>query len=172
LKTKKKYVQVFRQNMTVRQDPKISVYSGNSDYTWITFSPDLSRFHMERLDDDIVSLITKRVYDIAGASSNGQGKLKVYLNEKLISVSNFEQYLGLYKGIDPPVVFEKVNERWEVGVGMTDGSFHQVSFVNSICTVKGGQHVNYIVDQVAKCLIVAVKKKCKTELKTGQIKKY
>ncbi len=26
----------------------------------------------------------------------------------------------------------------------------QVSFVNSICTTKGGTHVNYIVDQLTK----------------------
>jgi len=27
----------------------------------------------------------------------------------------------------------------------------QVSFVNSICTVKGGTHVDYIVNQISKC---------------------
>ena len=27
----------------------------------------------------------------------------------------------------------------------------QVSFVNSICTVKGGTHVNHVVDQITKC---------------------
>ena len=26
----------------------------------------------------------------------------------------------------------------------------QVSFVNSICTIKGGTHVNYITDQITK----------------------
>jgi DNA gyrase/topoisomerase IV subunit B len=30
--------------------------------------------------------------------------------------------------------------------------FHQVSFVNSICTTKGGQHVNYIADQIAEAV--------------------
>lgn len=34
-------------------------------------------------------------------------------------------------------------------------SYVQVSFVNSICTVKGGTHVNYIVDQITKCVHVA-----------------
>ena len=33
------------------------------------------------------------------------------------------------------MAFEKVNERWEVGVGISDGQFQQVSFVNGICTV-------------------------------------
>lgn len=28
----------------------------------------------------------------------------------------------------------------------------QVSFVNSICTTKGGQHVNYIADQIAEAV--------------------
>ena len=57
--------------------------------------------------------------------------------------------IGIYKGLEPPCGFEKVNERWEVGVGLSDGTFQQVSFVNSICTMKGGCHVAYIADQVA-----------------------
>ena len=28
----------------------------------------------------------------------------------------------------------------------------QVSFANAICTTKGGTHVNYITDQVTKCV--------------------
>ena len=28
----------------------------------------------------------------------------------------------------------------------------QVSFVNGICTIKGGQHVNYIADQIAEAV--------------------
>ena len=43
-----------------------------------------------------------------------------------------------------------VNNRWEVAVTVSDGQFAQVSFVNSICTYKGGTHVTYVADQVVR----------------------
>jgi len=50
----------------------------------------------------------------------------------------------------------------------------QISFVNSICTSKGGNHVNYIADQVASHLVKVVKKKNKNgaEVKPNQIKNH
>ena len=39
---------------------------------------------------------------------------------------------------------------WEICVSATDGQFQQVSFVNSICTSKGGTHVDYLVNQISK----------------------
>lgn len=38
------------------------------------------------------------------------------------------------------------NQRWEVIATISEGQFQNVSFVNSICTSKGGTHVNYITD--------------------------
>ena len=55
---------------------------------------------------------------------------------------------GGHQGVEPPAAWEKVNERWEIGVGPSDGQFTQVSFVNSICTTKGGAHANYVADKV------------------------
>ena len=81
--------------------------------------------------------------------------------------------MSSFKGLEAPCVFERINDRWEVGVGISDGSFQQVSYVNSICTIKGGQHVNYIVDQLTSRLIGAVKKKNKgQEVKAGHIKNH
>lgn len=37
------------------------------------------------------------------------------------------QYLKLYRGLDAPVACDRVNERWEVAVGVSDGQFQQVS---------------------------------------------
>jgi DNA topoisomerase-2 len=48
----------------------------------VIFEPDLKIFGMKnKLDKDIVSLFEKRVYDLAGCTSD---KVKVYLNEKEI----------------------------------------------------------------------------------------
>lgn len=60
---------------------------------------------------------------------------------------------GENKSEQPPKFFVKLNDRWEVCISASDGVPKQVSFVNSICTVKGGQHVNYIADQVKICCI-------------------
>lgn len=113
----------------------------------MTFYPDLDKFRMSIMDDDIVSLFTKRAYDLAGVINE---KVKVILNGQLLPVKNFDQYCKLYldtkEAKDLPKIVEKKHERWEIVASLSDGQFQQVSFVNSICTSKGGTHVNYITD--------------------------
>ena len=74
--------QSWAENMSKSNEPKIKNYGGE-DFTKITFSPDLKKFKMESLDEDIVSLMSRRAYDIAAASRG----VKVFLNGKRISVS-------------------------------------------------------------------------------------
>jgi DNA topoisomerase-2 len=168
----KKFKQVFTNNMGNKTDPEVVKFNGE-DFTSITFFPDLQRFKMSCLDDDIVALLSKRVYDIACTTTAAGPKLTVYLNGSRVEVRNFEQYVGIHRGLEPLIAMERVNERWEIGVGVSDGSFQQVSFVNSICTIKGGCHVNYIADQIASRLAATVKKKNKgQEVKPNQIRNH
>ena len=103
---------------------------------------------MQAFDNDIVSLMRKRVYDMAGLMPC----VKVSLNDRQLEVNNFLKYVDMYFSNEeeiPKIRDEKVNTaRWEVVISVSDGEFRQVSFVNSICTSKGGTHVNYIVDQL------------------------
>ncbi len=62
---------------------KISVTSSKSDYTKVSFKPDLSKFKMTHLDKDIVSLLTRRAFDIAGGTKG----VAVYLNGEKLNVS-------------------------------------------------------------------------------------
>ena len=63
---KKRYIQTFRNNMTQTDKPKITSYSKKEEYTMITFTPDLEKFGMMELTDDVIALLSKRVHDIAG----------------------------------------------------------------------------------------------------------
>ena len=147
-KHKKKYRQVFRNNMSEKDEPEIEPNVGE-DFTCITFYPDLKKFNMQVMDEDTVSLLTKRAYDMAGCTDS---KVKVFLNGSRIKINDFNQYCDLYlqteENKELPKIVEKHHDRWEIIASLSDGEFRQVSFVNSICTSKGGTHVNYIVDQI------------------------
>ena len=48
----------------------------------------------------------------------------------------------------------------------------QISFVNGIYTIKGGTHVNYILDQIIEKLISQLSKKNALGIKPFQVKPY
>jgi DNA topoisomerase-2 len=60
------HAQTFRNNMTVKGEPKITACKPGENWTSVTFRPDLAKFGMETLEADTVALMRKRVYDLAG----------------------------------------------------------------------------------------------------------
>ncbi|KMZ83701.1 DNA topoisomerase 2 [Plasmodium vivax Brazil I] len=236
---KKEFKMVWTDNMSRFSEPHIKNYNGK-DYVKVTFKPDLAKFGMTEMDDDIESLLCKRVYDLAGTCS-----VRVYLNGNRLAIKDFKSYVDLYlkdnAGVSPGnggssgsgsgggsgsgngsgggnggggeannaaenpdvsasqepgeatpsksnaangannndeeeiVKIHEKQHRWEIVVSKTDGSqFQQVSFVNSICTTKGGSHVNYIVEQLLNSLSKKANAKNKggMEIKSGHIKNH
>lgn len=177
-KNKKKYHQVFSKNMSDMGKAVITDIDnsdGEKDYTKITFEPDLTKFKVKSFEDDIVSLMKKRVYDVAGTTPN---RISVSLNGKKILIKNFKDYIDYYlkdelfeDKIEYPKIYENPHERWEVMVTMADSQFQQVSFVNGICTSKGGTHVNHVTEQIVGKIAAHISKKQKDlKLKPNQIK--
>lgn len=163
---RKKYLQKFKRNMDVIEEPIIESYHGD-EFTKITFRPDLKRFSMTELDDDIISLLKKRVYDMCGTLKN----VNVYLNDELLPIKGFKEYTKLYLHGNDNIVHSIINNRWEVAFAVSEDQFSQVSFVNSISTSKGGTHVNHVLDQLIDPVIEVIKKKDKTlEVKPIHIK--
>lgn len=165
------YKQIFQNNMALKGEPSITKCKKTDNWTRVTFKPDLKKFNMEELEDDIVALMTKRVYDVAGCIGKG---CKVYLNGEQLKIKKFSDYVDLFlNSQDVPKLHEKVNDRWEICVSVSDGQFQQCSFVNSINTLRGGTHVNYIADQVSAKILEHMKKKHKnTKIKQFQIKNH
>ncbi|XP_046387221.1 DNA topoisomerase 2-alpha isoform X2 [Ischnura elegans] len=174
---KKYFKQTWTNNMGKASEVKLVDYN-KEDFTRVAFSPDLAKFKMETLDKDIVSLMSRRAYDVA-ATTRG---VNVYLNGKKLPVKTFKDYCELYlkdkkedeSGNAVKCVHEVCSERWEVAVTVSDEGFQQVSFVNSIATTKGGRHVDYITEMIIKHLMEVVKKKNKGgfQLKQHQIRNH
>lgn len=178
---KKKYKQTWTNNMSQMGKAKITDSKGE-DFTKVTFSPDFAKFGMAAMDDDHEALFKRRVYDLAGTCKG----VAVKLNGTRVPVRNFKKYCEMYtKAIKKErgdeaandtseIITESPDPRWEIGFAVSDGSFQQVSFVNSIATTSGGTHVNYVADQIVNRLMDIVKKKNKggAVLKPNQIRNH
>uniref|UniRef100_A0A2K5LFX8 DNA topoisomerase 2 n=1 Tax=Cercocebus atys TaxID=9531 RepID=A0A2K5LFX8_CERAT len=173
---KKMFKQTWMDNMGRAGEMELKPFSGE-DYTCITFQPDLSKFKMQSLDKDIVALMVRRAYDIAGSTKD----VKVFLNGNKLPVKGFRSYVDMYlkdkldeTGNPLKVIHEQVNHRWEVCLTMSEKGFQQISFVNSIATSKGGRHVDYVADQIVTKLVDVVKKKNKggVAVKAHQVKNH
>src|SRR5690348_1091325 len=125
--------------MSKKEEPIIEEITSKAqkDFTRITFKPDLKKFGLNSLTDDIVFLFEKRVYDISGTTSG----IKVYLNDKVVKINNFTDYVKMYipENLEKETsFFKEKNERWEVClINSPDQQYQQISFVNSLCTTKG-----------------------------------
>ena len=117
--------------MSTKTEPIITQLPADqevSDYTKITFRPDLQLFHMKSLKDtDILRILERRVYDMAACHQVclSQSLIK-FTASYTIHTQNVSVYLNGTKLVVNParyfdvngqgIVFEKVNSRWVVGV--------------------------------------------------------
>jgi DNA topoisomerase II len=165
--TKRKllYKQTWTDNMRERGEPDIIALPDNvtNDYTKVSFTPDFPRFGMKSSSefwklkgDDTLALMVRRVWDVAGVNS----ELNITIDGTSLDINSFLEYVGMFgEPIDNELEKKEVikplylrpNRHWELVVGSsTDAKFQQVSFVNSISTLRGGTHVNIMVEQLCR----------------------
>lgn len=179
LNTESLYKQTWSNNMANVTKPKITKLKTKKEFTKVSFQPDLSKFGMDSLDEEILSVLRRRVYDLCGTVKD----CNIYLNDKKLNIKNFKSYVEMYvkaikeKSPEPDtdengepknyttIVHEVFNDRWELAFAVSDGSFNQVSFVNSIATTSGGTHIKFVSDQIIQKLIDELSKKEKGKKK-------
>ncbi|KPM45112.1 DNA topoisomerase 2 [Neonectria ditissima] len=151
----KRYKQTWIDNMTKAGKPKITS-SKTSNFVRTTFTPDFDKFSMpEGIGDDLECLLYRRVYDLAVGL---QGHCEMYI--KAIGQEQSAEE-GLPTACTVVLDDNKAHQRREIAFAVSDGSFQQASFVNSIATTTGGTHVNCIADQITENLLAALTKKKK-----------
>ena len=161
--TKQTYSQKWSNNMTVCEPPKIKKHSGATSSVAVTFTPDWRRFKMSKMDNTIYKIFQKRVWD---ANICTTPNCKVKFNDEVLPKQNFEAYAKMHTGVDN--VHCVTTDRWSVCIGPSEDGMQQVSFVNGICTTKGGTHVDHAASLVAAGIIEDMAKKIK--LRPQQVK--
>lgn len=156
---KKVYWQDWTDNMSKVAPPTIATPADKlSPYVSITFYPDWKRFGGP---GDFAKLVEKRVWDAAMWCSKAQ----VYFNKELLKVPSLEEYAKMHMG-DVPMA-KMHTENFDIVVGhSTTGAFQQCSWVNGICTTKGGTHV----DKVVTTLVNELASDKRVAVKSAQIK--
>lgn len=165
------YYQEFNNNMFNKSDPIVKK-STKKGYTKVSFKPDYKRFKLKKLTKDIISLLTKRVYDCTACTNKN---ISVYYNGEKLKQKDFQQYIGLYnkQEIAPKIIYESYCKNefiWEYAANISE-NYDQVSFVNGIATIQGGRQVEYILNQIVKKLTEMINSKKKvTNIKPSYIK--
>lgn len=154
-----RYRQKFERNMEVTGAPKIDKSAVKKASTVVRFLPDYGRLGMKdgRLSDDMRALMERRVWDACAVTPPD---VAVWLNGKKLDVKSFERYVDLYVGGKGTAsrAYERPLEGWEVAAALSDGTgLQHVSFVNGVATLRGGKHVDHVVNQICRklCELIA-----------------
>jgi DNA topoisomerase-2 len=163
------YRQRFESNMLRTLEPVVKGVKAKAPkpYVRVRFLPDYARFSLDGLPEDVYRVMERRAYDVAALTPT---RVAVTFNGTKLPVRTFEMYARMH---DPGVadggsgaaglIHERVTvsdtfEPWEVAVKLSCSGFQQVSFVNGLNTVRGGKHVDHLIQQICKRVIEHMRK--------------
>lgn len=153
----KHYHQECRDHMSVIDDPIVKA-TKERNCTQITFLPDYEYFKID--PSAMLGVFYKKCCDISVCLNSLNTRVKdavsVYLNDVLVPVKKFEQYIGFYTSCnsssvaEKPLLFIDPEQRISIGVVMSD-SFMSIGFVNGV-SCNSGSHVNSVVNSIVNSI--------------------
>ena len=189
----KKLSMVFTNNGKNRTKPKSTSYAGKTGWTKITFTPDYERFGYDitkpELFENFTELLRLYALEIAAVSGIPVTFTSCQLPSKKYVINTFEKYARMYypnvktnklgslkipNGDECTLMESHITGDEELPDELDD--CRHLSYVNGICTSKGGIHVNAWKDAVISAFVRAFNArpptKGKTALKTTAKKVY
>jgi DNA topoisomerase-2 len=163
---KKKFVQTWKNNMKIVEEPQVSATKEKKGYTKITYTPDFVQFGIEGYSDDIIGLYKKYVVDASMIT-----KVAFYFNDELVPVSSLQDYAKLY-------TTEDTEERLYIKSGDCEvlltpaNEFQTISFANGIYTPLGGTHVDAWAEALFRPLVEKLNKKGKPQINIRDVKQF
>ena len=158
-----KYIQTWRDNMSVKEKAKITSPKLKNGYTQITFLPDYKRFGVNTLSKNMIELFMKNLVDTAMITG-----VSVHYNGEKIPVKNLKDYAYCYgktNNSDNPIgmlYIETKDCQVVLTENTSDNSWKMVpAFVNGINTYEGGSHVELWVEALLRPVLDKMNKSIK-----------
>lgn len=140
---------------------KVEEKPTKSQGTTVTFTPDLKRFKLEKIDDTHKNVIYQRLLNL----SICYPQINFRFNGKAIRNQNFKRFAGLFGNGE---VYENSQVKVAIVPNETD-DFKHYSYVNGLKISDGGIHVDEIMAKVVSGIREKLQKKYKN-IKPGDIK--
>jgi DNA topoisomerase-2 len=165
-----KYVQVFETNMSKIHPPAITKCK-NKSYVEIEWTPDFTKFGWKRIPDDVLSLVERRVYDLAMTVGKG---VRVSWGETVIKFRDIGEYAAAHVvgNADKAAPILTHADGTTLQLAVTDSPLDRmlsVSFVNGIWT-KAGKHVEDVTSQIVSHVSMYLETKKKLKVKPAIIR--
>lgn len=160
------FEQTWTNNMRTVSEPIIKSSKLKTGYTHVTYFPDFPRFFLDGYTDDIIEHLTRYIIETAMLT-----KVKVYLNDCLLPVNSLLTYAKLYEPVSDDYYVIKTPSS-EVVISTSTGDFEAISYVNGICTPKGGVHVDLWSEAIFRPIVEKFTKKDKPAVNIKDVKQF
>lgn len=138
-----------------------NIKKGGKHGTEVSFIPDFSAFDCDHLDKTISDIIEDQIKTLAVIYP----LIKFTFNGQLVKGS-FKNYVLQYS--DSAIINE--TENYSLGICHSPEGFRHITYVNSIHTKVGGNHIDCVIEDISSELIPQIKKKHKIEVSRSRIK--
>lgn len=134
--------------------------------TTVLFYPDLERFGVSNICDDIIDVIKDRLTNMAICYP----KISFRFNDERIIIKNPTQLGKLFN--EDAISLEDDNYNIVISPSGDDEEFRHLSYFNGINIKNGGNHIDYFLNGLCSELLPMIKRKWKIEVMPNQIKQH
>lgn len=150
------YRQWAKDNMSIIEEPEISKVTDTKSFTRITYYPDFSLFDVDKVTEDLKSIMIKRCLDVAAYIPD----VRISVNGKTIPIKKTSDYMKLHLREEQDFFYEKLDNGWDVGIALSnEENFTFNSITNGITNYRGGTVLNFLSLEISKQIADKIKKK-------------
>ncbi len=163
---RKQFHGTWRDNMQSEPQTKVKSFANKKGKVAIAFTPDIAKFGLAELTDDVRDLMAKMVYDAAMLTG-----VRVSLNDQVFKIKTLKEYACLYYNT-PELIFAHTADSDAVLCSGPGVGGDVVAFTNGVPNREGGVHVNVWFEAFLRPLVDKINRKTGSKLTIAAIKPY